>query len=73
MDDETSFAIEERAGALHPGGRFVVLFFPDAGQAQTFIDDVVEYPDSPILTPGVENTVYPRIVSEWGVEEDLPC
>lgn len=69
MPDEPSFEIEERARAEHPGGRYVVLFFEDAGMAQTLIDDMGEYPGSDILTPALENNVHARVVAVWGVRE----
>lgn len=42
---------------------FVLLRIKDHGEAETFLRDLAEYPDDPLLTPVQENTVYVTVES----------
>jgi hypothetical protein len=44
---------------------YVLLSFEDDAQAKTFVKDMVEYPDSQLLTPVQENYVSAKVCGVW--------
>jgi len=44
---------------------FILLRIEDDDEARELIEDTAEFPDSPLLTPTLEHTVYATI--EWTV------
>jgi len=41
---------------------FVLLRIEDDTEAERLVQDMFDYPDSPLLTPTLENTVYATVV-----------
>lgn len=54
--------------------KYILLCIEDNLAAHQFAEDATEYPDSPLLTPCQENTVYATILSvRDNLGEDVPA